>query len=155
MGIQSKNREEWILVHIANMKSSVTTVAFYDTLGPQAVEFVIRQTELTTISCSSNYVTGLIKLKKEGKADSIENIVSFEAVSADVVESGRAAGLKVYTLQEVQEAGKNLENPPRLNEPTTDTISIFCYTSGTTGDPKAVKLSHKNIIAAQVGGFID
>ena len=42
MGVYAKNREEWILTTIANMKNSVTTVAFYDTLGPAAVEFVIR-----------------------------------------------------------------------------------------------------------------
>ena len=41
MGIYGKNREEWALTDIANMHNSVTTVAFYDTLGPKAVEFVI------------------------------------------------------------------------------------------------------------------
>ena len=25
---------------------------------------------------------------------------------------------------------------------------MFCYTSGTTGDPKAAKLSHKNLMSA-------
>ena len=71
MGIYAKNREEWIITDIANMKNAVTTVAFYDTLGPAAVEFVINQTELTSISCSGNYVPGLIKLKEEGKAQTI------------------------------------------------------------------------------------
>jgi len=52
MGIYSKNREEWAITALANMKNSVITVAFYDTLGPAAVEFVIKQTELTSISCA-------------------------------------------------------------------------------------------------------
>lgn len=52
MGIYSKNREEWIIVDVASMKNSVTCVAFYDTLGPSAVEFVIKQTELTSVSCA-------------------------------------------------------------------------------------------------------
>jgi long-chain acyl-CoA synthetase len=68
MGIYAKNREEWVLTDIANMKNSVISVAFYDTLGPSAVEFVIKQTNLTSISCSANYLPGLLKLKKEGKA---------------------------------------------------------------------------------------
>ena len=42
MGIYAKNREEWILTDLANVKNSVTTIAFYDTLGPAAVEFVIK-----------------------------------------------------------------------------------------------------------------
>ena len=33
IGIQSKNRAEWLLTHFANMFQSVTTVALYDTLG--------------------------------------------------------------------------------------------------------------------------
>jgi long-chain acyl-CoA synthetase len=66
MGIFSKNREEWAMINIANVKTSTTTVAFYDTLGPSAVEFVINQTHLSTISCSGNYVSGLLKLKTEG-----------------------------------------------------------------------------------------
>jgi long-subunit acyl-CoA synthetase (AMP-forming) len=42
MGIYAKNREEWVMTDIANMKNSVVSVAFYDTLGPLAVEFVIK-----------------------------------------------------------------------------------------------------------------
>jgi len=42
MGIYAKNREEWALTAIANMKNSVATIAFYDTLGPAAIEFVFK-----------------------------------------------------------------------------------------------------------------
>lgn len=57
MGILSKNRWEWTVTELASVRQSGTTVAFYDTLGPAAVEFIIRQTELTTISCAGSYVT--------------------------------------------------------------------------------------------------
>ena len=33
LGIQSKNRREWFLFHLANMWAGTTTVALYDTLG--------------------------------------------------------------------------------------------------------------------------
>jgi long-chain acyl-CoA synthetase len=71
MGIYAKNREEWAMTAIANMMNAVTTVAFYDTLGPAAIEFVFRQTELTSVSCAGQYIVGLTKLKKEGKAQSL------------------------------------------------------------------------------------
>lgn len=40
MGIQSKNRKEWQITNLANMHNRITTVAFYDTLGPDATKFV-------------------------------------------------------------------------------------------------------------------
>ena len=36
IGIQSKNRAEWVISHLANIHQSITTVAFFDTLGPDA-----------------------------------------------------------------------------------------------------------------------
>jgi long-chain acyl-CoA synthetase len=41
MGIQSKNRKEWVLTHCADIHQSITTVALYDTLGPEATKFVL------------------------------------------------------------------------------------------------------------------
>lgn len=39
----------------------------------------------------------------------------------------------------------------RHPEPTPETIMLLCYTSGTTGNPKAAKLLHKNFIATCAG----
>ncbi len=52
MGILSKNRWEWTVTELASVRQGGTTVAFYDTLGPESVEFIINQTQLTTISCA-------------------------------------------------------------------------------------------------------
>ena len=41
MGVYSKNREEWAIVDIACMRSSVTLIPFYESLGPSAVGFVV------------------------------------------------------------------------------------------------------------------
>jgi len=71
MGIYAKNREEWILSSMACMRQSGTTIAFYDTLGASAVEFVIKQTMLATISCASSYLKILIMLKSQGRASSV------------------------------------------------------------------------------------
>ena len=56
MGIQSKNRKEWNIIHLAGMYNNATTIALYDTLGVDAIKFVVNQTELTTIACSMEFV---------------------------------------------------------------------------------------------------
>ena len=44
LGIQSKNRKEWVLCHSAGIYQTVTTISFFDTLGPDANRFIIDQT---------------------------------------------------------------------------------------------------------------
>ena len=46
-------------MHLANAHQSVTTVAFFDTLGPDAQKYIINQTEMSTIVVSKDYVKGL------------------------------------------------------------------------------------------------
>jgi long-chain acyl-CoA synthetase len=59
MGIQAKNRREWVLTHVADFHQKITTVALYDTLGVDAIRFVVNQTQLSTIAVSIEYVKKL------------------------------------------------------------------------------------------------
>lgn len=79
MGIYAKNRKEWILSDLATATLGGTVVAFYDTLGPKAIEFVIEQTNLTSITCSADKISKLILLKTQGKADSLKYLVSMDS----------------------------------------------------------------------------
>ena len=149
LGIQSKNRKEWYLTHIANMLNKTTTVAFYDTLGPDASRFMCDQTELTTIACSADLVKKICDLKKDdpdGKMTKVVNIVSFESnVPKDVLALADEVQISVTTFDEIIEAGKaNTKWIPA--EVTADDHCAFSYTSGTTGDPKGVKLTHKMLV---------
>lgn len=63
IGIMSKNRWEWTVTELASVRQSGTTVALYDTLGADAVEYIVNQTKLTTIACAGQYLKTLIKLK--------------------------------------------------------------------------------------------
>ena len=83
IGIQSKNRKEWNLLHLANMQQGVTTVAFYDTLGEAAQLFMMNQTELTTLAITADYVEKIAKMKikdaKEGNLmKRVKNLIIFE-----------------------------------------------------------------------------
>jgi long-chain acyl-CoA synthetase len=49
MGIYSRNREEWIVGSIGCQMDSITIVTLYDTLGFNSIEFILKQTELTTM----------------------------------------------------------------------------------------------------------
>ena len=157
MGIYAPNREEWAFTDIAALRQNGTVIAFYATLGPSAVEFVIRQTLLTTVACANKSLRSMIMLKSQGRADSIQNLISFDTVEPDMLADAQAAGLNLYHIGDIIEAGRQNKAFVSYVEPTPETTALFCYTSGTTGDPKAAKLSHANLMAvvtgAQYSGF--
>lgn len=52
MGIYAKNRPEWGLALLAGLHQNITLVPLYDTLGPDATQYIIGHAELKTILCS-------------------------------------------------------------------------------------------------------
>jgi long-chain acyl-CoA synthetase len=77
--------------------------------------------------------------------ESLKNVIIFEEKLTDEQKDLlEKANLKVYHFWDLIDQGKNLTN--ELDLPCKDDIYMLSYTSGTTGDPKGVKLSHKMVI---------
>jgi long-chain acyl-CoA synthetase len=78
MGIWSKNRAEWMTTLLACMRVDTTVVGFFDAMGAEAVDFIIKQTELETIFASGEYIKKIIEFKNEGYCKCIKNIINFD-----------------------------------------------------------------------------
>lgn len=63
VGIWSKNRPEWLLTHIANMYFSQTSIGFFDAMGPESVDYILKQTELSCIFTTPEYVQKIVEMK--------------------------------------------------------------------------------------------
>ena len=48
----------------------------------------------------------MIMLKSQGRADSIQNLISFDKIEVDVLADAQAAGLNLYHISDVIEAGR-------------------------------------------------
>ena len=87
----------------------------------------------------------------EVKMSKVVNIIVFEDnIDAAIIDEAKEVDIMIHYMSELIKKGKELKatGDVTLNLPDKEDIYMFSYTSGTTGDPKGVKLSHKMIILA-------
>ncbi len=161
IGLWCQNRPEWQMVDLAAMSQSLYTVSLYDSLGPHASEFIIRHANLACVATSLPHVSLLLKLKP--RLPNLKIIVILDNLAPTLNEhpdlskqallSSIAAdlGVRVYSMQAVETLGASLNRP--CNPPRPSDLVTINYTSGTTGDPKGVCLTHSNAIAATSSGL--
>ena len=127
-GIFSKNCVEYLLLDMGAAIFGLTSVPIYDTLGSQAVSYILEQTNLSTIFVSKANVDVLLKFDKMAN---LKNVVCFDGFSEEQRKKLGEMGLKTLDFAEVMESGKEktLEYP----EVKGEDIYTFSYTSGTTG----------------------
>jgi long-chain acyl-CoA synthetase len=132
--------------------SGVTVVTLYDTLGKDSLEYILDQTYIKTCVLSADKLKNLVELKKEGKIPLLTHVIYFDEVKPADVEAAQQNGLTLVSYATVLEKGAALETKPEFDEVHYDTFYTFSYTSGTTGMPKGVMLTHRNFVA-NVGGM--
>jgi len=86
----------------------------------------------------------LVNLKKQKLIDHLQYIVLVDSGDIKEVKNAEDAGLIVLSFDTVLHSG--IKSKTELPEPKADSIFTLCYTSGTTGNPKGVMISHKNIL---------
>ncbi|KAF9431843.1 hypothetical protein BGZ76_011633 [Entomortierella beljakovae] len=155
-GIWSHGRPEWFISEMSCNMYNLISVALYDTLGPDAIEYIVNHAEIQIIAASANHIATLIenaeklpKLKAIISMDSLRDTVPVPGATsaAQVLRAwGAQKGIKIYDFNEIESLGA--EFPRKHMPPSADEVASLCYTSGTTGQPKGAMLTHRNFVAA-------
>jgi len=143
LGFYSKNRPEWVVAEQGCFSQSIIPVPSYDTLGAESIAYVINQTSMKTMLCSAEVIHNLLECKPQ--CPTLDHIIQMEPVSDDLKGRAQAVGVRVISFAEVVAEGES--KPLPLHPPAPQDIATFCYTSGTTGDPKGALLTHENLIS--------
>ncbi|XP_056586257.1 long-chain-fatty-acid--CoA ligase 6 isoform X2 [Triplophysa dalaica] len=152
IGVFAQNRPEWIIAELACYTYSMVVVPLYDTLGPDAIRFIINTAEIATVICDKPEKAKVLLGKVErGETPGLKTIILMDAFDLQLVEEGRKCAVHIQALKDVEALGKEKHRKPVPPEP--DDLSIVCFTSGTTGNPKGVMLTHGNVVA-DFGGFL-
>ncbi|RDX61595.1 Long chain acyl-CoA synthetase 1 [Mucuna pruriens] len=144
IGIYGSNCPEWIVAMEACSAQSFVCVPLYDTLGPGAVNFIIDHAEVDFVFVQDKKVKEL--LNPECKSSKrLKAMVCFASLTEEEKDKASAIGIKPYSWDDFLHLGK--ENPKSTFPPQAHEICTIMYTSGTSGDPKGVVLTHENITA--------
>ncbi|KAL1806552.1 long chain acyl-CoA synthetase 6, peroxisomal isoform X2 [Daucus carota subsp. sativus] len=147
VGIYFINRPEWMIVDHACSAYSNISVPLYDTLGPDAVKFIVNHATVQAIFCVPQTLNTLLSFLSE--MPSVRVIVVVGGIDDHIPSLPSTSGVQIISYSNLMSQGQTNLHPFCAPKPS-DTATI-CYTSGTTGTPKGVVLSHGNLIANVAG----
>ncbi|XP_060938610.1 long-chain-fatty-acid--CoA ligase 1a isoform X1 [Limanda limanda] len=143
IGIFSQNRPEWTISELACHTYSLVVVPLYDTLGTEAIAYVIDTAAISTVICDTPEKAQMIL--DGGNEGAVKTIVVMEAFDSELVARGKKCGIEVLSLKDFEALGRDHHQEPV--PPTPEDLALICFTSGTTGNPKGAMLTHGNVIA--------
>lgn len=163
--IYASTSHKWMKMYTAAQSQNIPVVTAYDTLGEKGLIHSMVQTGTTAMFTDNQLLQSLIKPVQEVKE--MKYIIYSEPISesdkrqnSKLYQNAQNAitklkevrpDIKLYSFDEILELGKAAKDEIEPHLPKPSDISCIMYTSGSTGEPKGVVLTHANIVAGIAG----
>ncbi len=135
IGLMSKTRYEWTLIDFAIWAAGAVTVPIYDTSSAEQVHWILSDSAAKGLFVETDEHLATLESVK-GRLDTLEHTWQIEAAKPAVDD---------LTAQGAELSDDDLHERRRTVK--AGDLATIVYTSGTTGRPKGVELTHRNLLA--------
>lgn len=137
IAVLSNNRPEWMILDFAVQQTGAVLTPIYPTISVQELEFILNDASVKLVFVSDHALYEKVQSIRD-KTPSVGAVYTFDYIQEalywkDILNKGNEHDLA--TLDRMK------------NSIQHDDLCTILYTSGTTGFPKGVMLSHKNILS--------
>lgn len=98
VGIYCQNRPEWILFEQGAYCYSLVVVALYDTLGPDACAFIIKQTDMSTVIVEDDRKANMI-LDKAPRG--LRRLITIKPIKPATIQRAKNRGVDCHSFDDV------------------------------------------------------
>jgi len=141
VGIYGSNCPQWIVAMQACNGYSLICVPLYDTLGAGAVDYIIDHAEIDVVFIQDKKIKEILSPNCKS-AKRLKALVAFTSATREQIKEADEIGIKVYSWNDFLKMGK--VNACQPCPPKENDICTIMYTSGTSGKPKGVMLTHES-----------
>ena len=141
VAILSENRPEWAIADYACLAARLTDVAVYPTLPAQQIAYILKDSGAVAVFVSTPALAKKIA-EIRGELPALRHVIAFDDLERD-------ADIQLLALEERGREGETAESIAAFRAEALrvqpNDVATLLYTSGTTGEPKGVMLTHDNL----------